>query len=962
MPYIIHTAILLSACYLLYQFFLKSETFFGLNRWILMICIISAFIIPTLEIPESWSLRKVNQTQQQREKSIPNLSIIADNSMENTVENDNIQTSTKKTEALPLTENETKKTTTIPIITEKKTNESMFKRVNWKLTLQYIYGIGLAIFGLNFLIQFLSLILMIIKNPSIKDGDFRIIEMSADKAPYSFMNNIFINPTKYDWETYTQILEHEKIHVKERHTLDILFAEFVIIFQWFNPFAWQIRKVIERNLEFLTDSKMLQNGTDRATYQLNLLKISAPDYPLNITTNYNQSFLKTRIMMMEAKKSSMRSAWKYLLLLPIFGVSIITLNAVKPDLKKSEKQAITRVTDEIENHDDFGIPTVGEFEAKKNGNLVCVDFLADVSEEEGENMTWSYKKCFKQMSFLSLPTEESTFEITRDAGTLVFTGSFEEKIGTGTYEFKLSEQFRDAIVQFGEETDVTPDKLFLYFLNNTNLEYINYVKAQNYEDFSLEEMAGLSIFGVSFKEFKALNTDLKDIGYNELRLEEIQELNIHNVSTDYIKTMNSKLNRQLDIPEIVNAKIHNVNATYIKELEAAGFKDLDFETVTAFSIHNISMEYVKSLENTGLDLETEQIVAAAIHNVQPEYIKQFQDIGLENFDFEDVIGFATHNIKIEYIQSLQAAGLGDLDGDDFIAAAIHNVNPQLIKKYQAANLKDLDFEDIVAFAAHNIEVEYIQSLQAANLGDIDNDDLVGAAIHRVDPQLIKKYQALNLEDLDFDDILGFAIHNVDVAYIKSLQNAGLGNLEADEVVEAAIHNVNPETIKKYQSANLKGLDFEDIIQFSIHNVELDYIESLRNAGIKNLEAEDIIQAAIHNVSASTIKKFQNSDLDNLDFEDIIQFSMHNVDLAYIKAIKNSTLEIDSEDIVGAKIHGVTLDFIKEIQQLNFENLTLNEVLQAKIHDVDANYIKERRKEGFEGEELSDFIDLKIGME
>lgn len=127
-----------------------------------------------------------------------------------------------------------------------------------KTWLIYLYWFGVIVFGLNFLMQASILLYKAYSNPVIKDGKFRIAETSDDKAPCSFGNNIFINPAKYDWETYNQILLHEKIHIGQKHTLDLLLAEIVLIFQWFNPFAWLWRKELENNLEFLTDNKLLQ--------------------------------------------------------------------------------------------------------------------------------------------------------------------------------------------------------------------------------------------------------------------------------------------------------------------------------------------------------------------------------------------------------------------------------------------------------------------------------------------------------------------------------------------------------------------------------------------------------------------------------------------------------------------------------------------------------------------------------
>ena len=195
---------------------------------------------------------------------------------------------------------------------------------------------------MNFLIQLALIFFQKATNPTLQDGRFTIVEINQDKAPFSFGNSIFINPTMYDWATYNQILDHEKIHIEQRHTLDIIIAELVVIVQWFNPFAWLYRKAVENNLEYLTDFNMLNKGTEPTVYQLNLLRVSVPQLPLNLTTNYNQSFLKKRIAMMNVKKSSASSSWKYLLLFPLLALTVITLNPVQlqsQNVKSLEEKA-----------------------------------------------------------------------------------------------------------------------------------------------------------------------------------------------------------------------------------------------------------------------------------------------------------------------------------------------------------------------------------------------------------------------------------------------------------------------------------------------------------------------------------------------------------------------------------------------------------------------------------------------
>jgi beta-lactamase regulating signal transducer with metallopeptidase domain len=58
-----------------------------------------------------------------------------------------------------------------------------------------------------------------------------------------------------------------------------LLPSYLLIFQWFNPFAWIYRREIESNLEFLTDDQLMQQKkVDKQSYQLSLVKVSAPTF------------------------------------------------------------------------------------------------------------------------------------------------------------------------------------------------------------------------------------------------------------------------------------------------------------------------------------------------------------------------------------------------------------------------------------------------------------------------------------------------------------------------------------------------------------------------------------------------------------------------------------------------------------------------------------------------------------
>ena len=213
-PYAIHVAVLITVCLLFYKVLLQKETFYSLNRWVLLTCMGLIFLLPLVRVPQQLALRESAGTVdfatatvvRPQPVSLPPQTRITQ-SKENTMQPEQV----KPTPTL-----------LIPQL------------INWAV---YIYWFGVAAFGLNMLLQVVVLLRQAYKNPVIIDGEFRIIELDTDRAPCSFGNNIFINPAKYDWGTYSQILLHEKVHIKQGHSFDLMLAELMLVFQWFNPFA-----------------------------------------------------------------------------------------------------------------------------------------------------------------------------------------------------------------------------------------------------------------------------------------------------------------------------------------------------------------------------------------------------------------------------------------------------------------------------------------------------------------------------------------------------------------------------------------------------------------------------------------------------------------------------------------------------------------------------------------------------
>ncbi len=353
MPYIIHSSIFLSVFFIFYWLLLRRETFYKLNRWLLVGIILISITLPFIKIPQAWSINS-NNIEVITEQIINNTKVYALNTLRN--------------ESKEITIDEKSGLTSLTII-----------EIVW-----YIYMIGIVIFSVTFLIQLSSLFHRKRKLEYIQDGNCKIFELTGNKPPFSFYKWVFINPALYDNKTYEQIITHEKIHISEAHFIDKLIAELGIIIFWFNPFMWCLRNAIENNLEFYTDNEIINNNVNSESYQMNLLKVSAPQYPLNITTNYNQSILQKRIIMMNLKKSSAKSSWKYLLLIPIIAFSTTSLNATyvptNENLLLTEKPNSNKVHREV-------ITKKISFSNSTSKNLLSIDNVTGAIQVQGYNGT-----------------------------------------------------------------------------------------------------------------------------------------------------------------------------------------------------------------------------------------------------------------------------------------------------------------------------------------------------------------------------------------------------------------------------------------------------------------------------------------------------------------------------------------------------------------------------------------------
>lgn len=199
--------------------------------------------------------------------------------------------------------------------------------IPWKALSLFVYIAVTLFFIFRFLWQLASILRMRLKSRKTLVSGIEIYNLKNNLNPFSFFGMIFINSEMHSEEELAQIIIHEHTHVREKHSLDVMLLEIILLFSWWNPFVWLLKREMAMNLEYLADKGVLREGVDSKDYQYHLLRLTYHETAVQIVNNFNVSQLKQRIMMMNKTRSSTPKLAKYLLILPV-TLLLIAANSV----------------------------------------------------------------------------------------------------------------------------------------------------------------------------------------------------------------------------------------------------------------------------------------------------------------------------------------------------------------------------------------------------------------------------------------------------------------------------------------------------------------------------------------------------------------------------------------------------------------------------------------------------------
>jgi beta-lactamase regulating signal transducer with metallopeptidase domain len=285
--YLIKASLSMTLLYCVYWFFLRRETLFKTNRLYLISALLLSMLIPMITLHYRSSIPSDNSTD------LILGSLLMEKGRANTSFSNNI----------------------LSIIS-------------------IIYMIGVAIFMFRILWQFILLTSIILKSKSSWNDGTRVIENEKFLLPFSFMKMIFINPKYIRDNEISDIIAHEKVHIRENHWLDLFIVELTTVFMWFNPFIWFYERSIKQNHEYLADEGVIAQGYSVGRYHSVLINQLMGMEVIGITNNLNYSLNAKRLKMMKQKKTPKTRALHILWSLPV--VVLLLAAFAQPEYEKND--------------------------------------------------------------------------------------------------------------------------------------------------------------------------------------------------------------------------------------------------------------------------------------------------------------------------------------------------------------------------------------------------------------------------------------------------------------------------------------------------------------------------------------------------------------------------------------------------------------------------------------------------
>jgi beta-lactamase regulating signal transducer with metallopeptidase domain len=286
-----------------------------------------------------------------------------------------------------------------------------------------------------------------------------------------------------------------------------------------------------------------------------------------------------------------------------------------------------------------------------------------------------------------------TFRVRRDAGTLIFEGSFRSGVGAGTFDFSPSTQFADELARRGYDR---PDTTDLYYLARAEIgtAYLDELTRQKYARPTLAGLVRAGDHGVSLSYLRGMHA----AGYALGQLDPLITLRDHGVDPQFVTDMKAHGFDGLSADELRQARDHGVDGRFL-----AGMKDArlisgggDIHAMIQLRDHGVDAGFVNGLRDAGVEAESLQHwVKARDHGVDGAFVRGLRDAGVAAQPLEGWITARDHGVDPKFVRAIADEGYRGPALDELVRMRDHGVDARFIRRANDERTRRLTVAELI---------------------------------------------------------------------------------------------------------------------------------------------------------------------------------------------------------------------------------------------------------------------------
>ncbi|MFR9164854.1 MAG: M56 family metallopeptidase [Dysgonomonas sp.] len=242
-----------------------------------------------------------------------------------------------------------------PVVTPKTTNTFLINMDTIWTIVFILYLAGVIVLIFRELYAYIRLMNLYKKGKRDKILGYTVIDTPKIASPFTTFNVIFADLNKLQGTSKESIIAHEIVHIKQKHWIDLLLSEIVLIIEWFNPVVWLYVRYQKENHEYLADKGVLDQGISPSAYKAALVNERMQGQVFKFVNSFKGSEPLSRFSMMKKKKSPIWKRAFALTIIPLLG-AFLWVSATPNFLLINFDNFSFRVINEVKMVDKNGYP------------------------------------------------------------------------------------------------------------------------------------------------------------------------------------------------------------------------------------------------------------------------------------------------------------------------------------------------------------------------------------------------------------------------------------------------------------------------------------------------------------------------------------------------------------------------------------------------------------------------------